>query len=433
VGSDTLTGTRIRERRAGMGLRQADLARQVGISPSYLNLIEHNRRGIGGKLLIDISRVLGVEVAALTEGAEAALLEALRAAAARVEDAGAELDRAEELAGRFPGWARSVAALHDRISALEEAVDSLSDRLTHDPFLAESVHEILSTVTAIRSASSILAQTPDIEPEWRERFHGNIFRDSQRLSETSQALVAHFDRLSREETGFATAPDATAAFAEAHGYHFPALEAGGDPEPLIEAAPALDAPAAARMARGYLDRYAADARAVPLDRFEPAAERLGYDPARLAADFDTDLLTVFRRLASLPTREGRPEFGLVACDGSGTVTFRKPLPGFSLPRYGAACPLWPLYQALIRPTAPVRAVMETPDETRFLAYAMCQPVAPSGFGGPQVVEAGMLFLDAGEAAPAPGETVFAVGTSCRICPRADCVARREPSILREEF
>ena len=34
-----LTGTRVRERRLRIGLKQADLARAVGVSPSYLNLI----------------------------------------------------------------------------------------------------------------------------------------------------------------------------------------------------------------------------------------------------------------------------------------------------------------------------------------------------------------------------------------------------------
>ena len=71
---DTLTGSRIRERRSIAGMRQADLARQVGISASYLNLIEHNRRRIGGKLLLDIAQVLGVEPSMLTQGAEAALI-----------------------------------------------------------------------------------------------------------------------------------------------------------------------------------------------------------------------------------------------------------------------------------------------------------------------------------------------------------------------
>ncbi len=41
-----LTGSRLRERRTALGLRQSDLAERAGISPSYLNLIEHNRRNV---------------------------------------------------------------------------------------------------------------------------------------------------------------------------------------------------------------------------------------------------------------------------------------------------------------------------------------------------------------------------------------------------
>ena len=61
---NTLTGTRIRDRRVMAGTKQSALAREIGISASYLNLIEHNRRRIGGKLLLDIAGALGVEPAA---------------------------------------------------------------------------------------------------------------------------------------------------------------------------------------------------------------------------------------------------------------------------------------------------------------------------------------------------------------------------------
>ena len=132
----TLTGSRIRERRGMMGMRQADLARNAGISASYLNLIEHNRRRIGGKLLLDIAAILGVEPAQLSEGAEAALTASLREAAssalggqgeARAPIAQVEVDRVEEFAGRFPGWAQLLAAQQARIQDLEQAVEALSD------------------------------------------------------------------------------------------------------------------------------------------------------------------------------------------------------------------------------------------------------------------------------------------------------------------
>lgn len=128
---DTLTGSRIRERRLILGVRQAELAREAGISASYLNLIEHNRRRIGGKLLVDIAGVLGVEPSMLSEGAEAALISTLREAAADSGVPVAELDRVDEFAGRFPGWAEVLASGHRRIATLERTVETLSDRLTH--------------------------------------------------------------------------------------------------------------------------------------------------------------------------------------------------------------------------------------------------------------------------------------------------------------
>ncbi len=95
-----LTGTRLRERRALAGLRQAEVARAAGISAAYLNLIEHNRRRVGAALLARLAEALGVDAEILAEGAESALVETLREAAAGVEPApGAaqpETDRIED-------------------------------------------------------------------------------------------------------------------------------------------------------------------------------------------------------------------------------------------------------------------------------------------------------------------------------------------------
>ncbi|WP_370582806.1 helix-turn-helix domain-containing protein [Paracoccus sp. NBH48] len=43
-----------------MARRQADIARAVGISPAYLNLIEHNRRPVGADLIARLAEVLEV-------------------------------------------------------------------------------------------------------------------------------------------------------------------------------------------------------------------------------------------------------------------------------------------------------------------------------------------------------------------------------------
>ncbi|MBL3559955.1 helix-turn-helix transcriptional regulator [Rhodovulum sulfidophilum] len=431
-----LTGTRIRERRTMIGLRQADLARMAGISPSYLNLIEHNRRRIGGKLLVEIARNLDVEASALTEGAAAALIETLREAAADHDAAEAELPRLEEFAGRFPGWAALIADRHRRMRELERTVEMLTDRMTHDPFLSASLHEVISAVTSIRSTAAILADTEDIDPDWQRRFHRNLSDDSRRLAEGAQALVAYLDEGS-EDPGVQSSPqEEVEAFLRARDWHLPELERSLPPDParIVAEAPELTSAPARELALAHLRRYRRDAELMPLQRFAEAARGAGLDPGALAQAFGVDPGAVFRRLAALPEERAGGPVGLVACDGSGTLTFRKPVEGFSLPRFGAACPLWPLYQALSRPMAPVRAVVELGGSAprRFLTYAICQPALAAGFDGPQVLEAAMLILPEGTVdlprlAPQP------VGTSCRICPRRDCVARREPSILADGF
>ncbi|GGH47346.1 DUF2083 domain-containing protein [Frigidibacter albus] len=420
-----LTGTRIRARRAQLGLKQAELARAIGVSPAYLNLIEHNRRPVSDRLLTALAGTLEIGAAALAEGAEPTLFEALREAAAGGGD-GAESERIEEFAGRYPGWAALLAERQGRILALERTIEALTERLAHDPQLSASLHEVLSAVTSIRSTAAILAETEDIEPEWRARFHGNLRDDSERLADAAEALVGYLDAGTDRETGLSSPQEEFDAWLAAQEFHIAAAEAAAAPDPTVTA-PELASSGSRALARGWLARARADAEALPMAAFLRGVEETAGDPGLLAARFGVPPLAVFRRLAGLP---GAHATGLVLCDGAGALTFRKPVEGFTLPRFGAGCPIWPLYQALSRPGTAIRATLEMAGRVprRFLAYAWCEAAYPAGFDGPQVLEAGMLLLPA-EAARGPGE--LPVGATCRICPRADCPARREPSILTD--
>ncbi|MGC1429701.1 MAG: short-chain fatty acyl-CoA regulator family protein [Albidovulum sp.] len=429
-----LTGTRVRERRLAIRMKQADLARTVGISPAYLNLIEHNRRRVGPELVAVLAEALAVEPAALAEGAESALFERLREAAAE-GDAGetvAELARIEEFVGRFPGWAALLGKVQARIGGLERALGVLNERMAHDPFLSASLHEVVSAVTSVRSTAAILAESEEMEPEWRVRFHANVYEDSIRLSEAAAALVAYLDTSKESETGLSSPQEEVEAWLARTEYHLAALERANPPAPesLIEGVPELASGGARKLALIHIARYRADAQALPLDRFLRALDEVGAEPASLARVMGSGLAPVLRRLATLPDGAG-PPVGLVACDASGTMTFRRPAPGFAFPRHGSACPLWPLYEALARPMVPIRASVEMAGRIaqRFVVHAWSEPRHPGGFDGPQVVEALMLILPASEARDA-GERM--IGSSCRICPRGACAARREPSILTED-
>lgn len=416
-----LTGSRLRERRLALGLRQAEVAKAAGVSASYLNLIEHNRRRIAGDGLARLALALGLPLTALEDGADSALIDDLRSAAATAaaDGAEAEVDRAEDFAGRFPGWAAATATLARRAARLDLAVQVLNDKLSLDPHLSASIHEVLSAVSSVRSTAAILAETEDIDPAWRARFHRNLHEDSERLAVGAEALVAYLDASAAPEEATSLSPqEEVEAWLQDRDWH---LDGAGDKAP-----PALATRAARTLAQEWRATLARDAQTVPLAPLAQVEAEFGPDPLRLAAVFGTDPLTVMRRLALRPGSR----LGLVICDGSGTLTFRKPAEGFAIPRFGAACPLWPLYTALGRPAQPVEAVVATAGRLsrRFRIRAWCSPSHPAGFTGPELRTAAMLIQpltaqDAGAGLP--------VGPTCRICPAQACPARREPSILTD--
>jgi predicted transcriptional regulator/transcriptional regulator with XRE-family HTH domain len=430
-----LTGNRIRERRLMEGLKQAELAQMVKISASYLNLIEHNRRRIGGKLLVAIARALDVEPAALSEGADATLYDALQSAAQDMPypfGTRPETERIDEFAARFPGWTGLIAAQHRRIGTLEALVDGLRDRISHDPVLAESMHEVLSTVAAIRSTADILVREPDLEPQWRGRFHRNLHEEAERLSARATELLGHFEAQDDEQRPQTSTPIETVeAMFEAAHHHFPLIEAEGEaaiPQVLSRAAGMEDG-ATRALADRLLRRYAGDAARLPLDTIMPAAEAAQYDPTALLALGRGDVGLVLRRLAALPqrseVRSGAPPFGLAICDSAGALTFRRRLPAFSIPRFGHGCPLWPLYRALGRPGQPEAANLDMPQGAQFQVWAVSQPVGEVGFGQSPTLEAIMLIkpVTSDEARKRHAAPILA-GPGCEMCSRMACPARR---------
>ena len=70
----SLIGATLRERRRALGITQAALAARIGISASYLNLIEGDKRSIGGALLKRIADALGLALSEIDGAAERRLV-----------------------------------------------------------------------------------------------------------------------------------------------------------------------------------------------------------------------------------------------------------------------------------------------------------------------------------------------------------------------
>ena len=96
----SLIGPTLRERRRALGITQSKLAAEVGISASYLNLIEGDKRNIGGVLLKRIADALGLALDELDGAAERRL----------VDDLGETVSRSGERAYHQTGQAAAYVS-----------------------------------------------------------------------------------------------------------------------------------------------------------------------------------------------------------------------------------------------------------------------------------------------------------------------------------
>src|SRR5438270_2874210 len=109
-----LIGRTVRRLRAERGLSQQALASRLGISASYLNLIEHDQRAVTATLLIKLAEILRVELAELSGTEERQLEVGLREVFADPLLGVEAVPDAEigAVAGGSPHAARAILALY---------------------------------------------------------------------------------------------------------------------------------------------------------------------------------------------------------------------------------------------------------------------------------------------------------------------------------
>lgn len=230
------------------------------------------------------------------------------------------------------------------------------------------------------------------------------------------------------EGSLATSPqEQLDAFLQDNGYRFDGLEDGTQSvEDVLAGSTLLESAIARKLARVVLKRIESDAATVPKAALKAALDRCGIDPLALSAELGAPVSIVLRRLASC----GELEAGLVVCDRAGSILFRKPVGQMVIPRFGAACALWPLFEALCQPGQVVRTPLVQIGRGRahFDCFAVAEVVGEMRYNAPPLIEASMLLISGN--AP-DNEKALEVGATCGVCPKRDCTGRREPSILMD--
>ena len=120
-------GLKIRDRRLKLGLSQTELAQRLGISASYLNLIERNKRNIAARLLNGLADHLGVDIEWLDGEAERRLVQEIQELA--TDPLLREFELAEssaaDLVARSPEWAKAMVAMYRAYINRNETVAAL--------------------------------------------------------------------------------------------------------------------------------------------------------------------------------------------------------------------------------------------------------------------------------------------------------------------
>lgn len=298
-------GLRISSRRKALGISQAGLARAAGISASYLNLIERNKRHVGGSLLIRLAQALGFDVAELSGEAEHRLIAEVDEALSDPVMAGIGAGGAHDLVAQQPEAARAIARLHRAYSGAQFNADAYADRLRSDPLLAQMLHRILSGITAIRSSAEILEDTADLEEAEQQRFVAAISREARGLSEVARGLVGQFetDSRTRRLSGVRELDDLIFR----NDNYFPAMEAvAAELRRQIEAEGAFgEAALVLALERRFgvavvrTGERRRDAAGFPGQyQFEPAARRMWIETGAAAATVQFQLARLYGELAA---------------------------------------------------------------------------------------------------------------------------------------
>src|SRR3954470_22922605 len=116
-------GSKIRALRRKQGITQALLAERLGISGSYLNLIEHDRRQLPAPLLIKLAQLFELDLTSFASDHDARLVSDLLEAFGDPLFEGHSLSAAEvrDLASTAPAAARAVLALYHSYRGARES------------------------------------------------------------------------------------------------------------------------------------------------------------------------------------------------------------------------------------------------------------------------------------------------------------------------
>ncbi|TRD15317.1 helix-turn-helix domain-containing protein [Palleronia caenipelagi] len=442
----TLIGPQLRQLRLSQNHTQAEMARRLGVSPAYVNLLENNQRSVSVKVLIALNESYGVDIRQLVNDGATSRLAELRT---RVKD---------------PSFTGPQPDLTELRAALDHAPKLVSYFLQ-----LHQNHQLVLDAVRKLSAAGVAADIHQVRPETAIhnffRDHANHFPMLETAAETSRAAIdgppedlyaglkSYLRRafgIDVEVCALEDMDGSLRVFDEARGRvqlsealdpinrnfqlaHVLGLVSASETlADLVEGAEIV-AETGRERCRVELANYFAAALLMPYEAVFRLAEDSHYDIDRIATRFGVSFEQVSHRLTTLQRKGalGVPFFFL-RIDRAGNVTKRFNATPFTLAEEGGSCPVWNIHTAFAAPGVIIPQLVELPDAGQFFTVTRTtnRPVISRHTQARRLaVTLGCERAHAnriGYAAPFNLDDVHEIariGISCHICPRLDCGQR----------
>jgi hypothetical protein len=431
------------------------LAERLGISPSYLNLIESNRRPLPAALLIKLAQLFGVDIHAFGVDDDARLVHDLLEAFADPLFDAYQLTSPDlrDLALNHPSVARATLALYTSYKTQRAASDELAARLDGEEssgpgsslLPSEEVSDLIQSrmnyFPELEEGAEELWKKARLDPE--EIYPGLVrYLDKQygvhvRIArgEAERGILRRFDAEKQILTLSELLPTRSRTFQLAHQIALLTDHARID-RLVVDAHLTTDE--SRGLARVALANYFAGAVLMPYARFLEACRQERYDLDVIGRRFRVGFEQLCHRFTTLrrPGAEGVP-FHMIRIDVAGNISKRFSASGIRFARFSGACPRWNVFAAFMTPGMIRIQLSRFADGATYFCIARTihkdsggyhaqQPVQSIGLGCRIEHAREMVYSDGIDLESA--QTATPVGVTCRLCERSDCEQRAFPSI-----
>jgi predicted transcriptional regulator/DNA-binding XRE family transcriptional regulator len=451
----TFIGPRLRRLRKETKQTQSDMAKVLGISNSYVNMLEKNERSVSVPVLLRLLDAYGVDWRDIADDEDTAALADLRTAFQDplFESCRPDLPQLRALMIHCPDVAQSFLQLHrsylsctDQLLSVANAGESdlgilraSPEAIVHDFFRNNKNHFPELERAAASFWHEKRLSSDDLYPALKDRMLETLGVRTEVVPVADMPdTLREYDEI-RKELRLSEGldhPNRTFQLA-----HMMALIEHSDLIDTILARVNLTDETGRNRCRVELANYFAAALVMPYDAFLKEALDSKYDFTHLSLRFGVSFEQACHRATTLQreTAKGVPFFFL-RVDKAGNVTKRFNSTGFHLAEYGGACPRLDVHTSFRTPGTIVPQFVEMPDGGRFFVFARTvnRPRFTRHTQDKRLAIAmgcAIEHLDAigyADEFQKSNSRITQIGINCRICPRSTCDQRAHNAMILNE-